>query len=197
MIQNGNVAQPGWLAALVLAAVLVLAACGGGETPANTGGYGSAGTAAEDAAGDAPTEAAATDADEAAPGEPTDTLQISTAGEQLRFDKEELGPVPAGESVTLTFDNSSRANPHNWILLDTSSQEAAAEFNSVGQTTGPDANYMPEDDSLVLANTALLQPTEVGEVTFEAPPPGEYIYVCTVPGHYAAGMRGVLTVVDE
>ncbi|HEU5090712.1 MAG TPA: plastocyanin/azurin family copper-binding protein, partial [Roseiflexaceae bacterium] len=32
------------------------------------------------------------------------------------------------------------------------------------------------------------------EVTFKAPAPGTYTFLCTYPGHYAAGMKGTLTV---
>ena len=33
------------------------------------------------------------------------------------------------------------------------------------------------------------------EVTFDAPTePGEYVYLCSFPGHYAAGMKGLLVV---
>jgi uncharacterized cupredoxin-like copper-binding protein len=47
-----------------------------------------------------------------------------------------------------------------------------------------------------MANTELLEAGANGETTinFTVSDAGEYIYVCTVPGHYAAGMHGVLTV---
>ena len=43
--------------------------------------------------------------------------------------------------------------------------------------------------------TGLAGPNETVEVTFAAPTaPGSYAFVCSFPGHYALGMRGVLTV---
>jgi uncharacterized cupredoxin-like copper-binding protein len=46
----------------------------------------------------------------------------------------------------------------------------------------------------VIATTAVLNAN--GEETKEAPAQsaGTYTYICTVPGHYAAGMKGTLTV---
>jgi azurin len=50
----------------------------------------------------------------------------------------------------------------------------------------------------VLASTALAGPGETVEVTFKAPAvPGKYEYICSFPGHYAAGMKGVLVVAGK
>ena len=47
--------------------------------------------------------------------------------------------------------------------------------------------------TLVLAFTPLAAPKQAAEVTFTAPAPGKYPYICTFPGHYLL-MKGVLTV---
>ena len=42
---------------------------------------------------------------------------------------------------------------------------------------------------------ALLHSAETVEVTFTVPAkPGKYEFICTFPGHYTLGMKGVLTV---
>jgi azurin len=47
----------------------------------------------------------------------------------------------------------------------------------------------------VLAATKLAGNGETVEVTFDAPKtPGVYDFICTFPGHFAAGMKGTLTV---
>ena len=47
----------------------------------------------------------------------------------------------------------------------------------------------------VLASTDLAGPGETVQVTFKAPVAlGRYDFVCSFPGHYAAGMKGVLVV---
>jgi uncharacterized cupredoxin-like copper-binding protein len=42
--------------------------------------------------------------------------------------------------------------------------------------------------------TALLQPGKTARLTVTFSKKGRYAYLCTVPGHAAAGMRGVFTV---
>ncbi len=125
-------------------------------------------------------------------------LEIANRGEQLLFNKEQLGPIPAGASVTLFFKNTSIVNPHNWVLLNTDDQQEAAAFAMRGATEsdGAAANYLPKDTSLIIAHTRLLaaEQNESDTITFTAPPPGRYIYVSTVPGQYQAGMWGVLIV---
>ena len=39
----------------------------------------------------------------------------------------------------------------------------------------------------------MTEPGGAEEVTFDAPPPGQYPYICTDPGHYLV-MKGTLTV---
>lgn len=47
----------------------------------------------------------------------------------------------------------------------------------------------------ILASTGLAGGGQTVSVTFKAPTaPGTYTYVCTFPGHYNGGMKGVLTV---
>lgn len=48
----------------------------------------------------------------------------------------------------------------------------------------------------MLASTPLAGAGETVEVTFRAPStaPGTYTFLCSFPGHFAAGMRGTLVV---
>jgi uncharacterized cupredoxin-like copper-binding protein len=48
-------------------------------------------------------------------------------------------------------------------------------------------------DHDMLVHMPLAKPGESSEVTFTAPEPGKYPYICTVPGHYMM-MKGVLTI---
>jgi azurin len=45
----------------------------------------------------------------------------------------------------------------------------------------------------VIASTPVLGPKQTAEVTFKAPAPGVYPFVCSFPGHVAL-MKGTLTV---
>ena len=47
----------------------------------------------------------------------------------------------------------------------------------------------------VIKATKLLGPNETDTVTFTAPQvPGQYLYVCSFPGHYTQGTKGFMTV---
>jgi uncharacterized cupredoxin-like copper-binding protein len=196
-----------WLISGVLALALAMTACGGGGGAATDDGGGDAATEEEAEGGEAAEggdgeaaegdgEAAEGDGEAAGGGEASTDLTIANQGEQLLFNKDALGPVPAGEEVSLTMTNDSVVNPHNWILLNTSDEAEAEAFALEAETYPAEENHMPPDAELVMANTELLEAGANGETTinFTVSDAGEYIYVCTVPGHYAAGMHGVLTV---
>ena len=49
----------------------------------------------------------------------------------------------------------------------------------------------PGSEKDVLAHTKLLGPGESDTITFTAPfIPGDYVYLCSFPGHYAQGTKG-------
>jgi hypothetical protein len=62
-----------------------------------------------------------------------------------------------------------------------------------GLKYGEKAGYIDINDPDMLVHTPLAKPGETSDVTFTAPEPGTYPYICTVPGHYLM-MKGVLTV---
>lgn len=56
-------------------------------------------------------------------------------------------------------------------------------------------DYVPLGAKEVLAHSKLLGPGESEVVTFNAPYiPGDYLYVCSFPGHYSQGTKGFMTV---
>lgn len=118
-------------------------------------------------------------------------LNVEADGENLAF-KETTLSTAAGGQVTVNFNNTSTANQHNWVLVN-GGDDVAARVDEASIAAGPDKGYIPEGPD-VLAHTKLLNATEKDTVTFTAPAAGSYTYICTVPGHYAAGMKGTLTV---
>lgn len=154
------------MAVVVLGVSLLLAACGGG------GGTTTGGGGAPAASG------------------PT-TIELASDGENLAFDKTTLSAT-AGQEVTLTFNNTSAVQQHNWVLV-SGGENAAAEIATEGITTGLAANYLPTDNANVLFHTSVLEGGESETITFTAPAAGSYLYICTVPGHYPL-MQGTLTV---
>jgi azurin len=94
------------------------------------------------------------------------------------------------------MSNDSIVNPHNFILLNTSDQAQVEEFVAAAEAAGESAGYIPSDTSMIIASSELLAAGSNASdtISFASPAAGEYTYVCTVSGHYAAGMWGNLTV---
>lgn len=114
----------------------------------------------------------------------------------MTFDKEEIFAKP-GELITIRLTTVTEYKPrqmsHNWVLLkQTVNVQAfvdASEKSAVNDFIDP----LREDE--VIAYTAMASGGETVEVTFRAPErPSKYMYLCTFPGHFFAGMRGTLTV---
>ena len=106
-------------------------------------------------------------------------ITVSAVGETLTFDTASIS-ASSGAEVTITFDNPSVNNHHNLVIVENGTKDAVA---TDGTAAGPANNWVAPGDDRVIANTALLAPGASGEVTFIAPAPGTYQFVCTFPGH--------------
>ncbi|GMQ78771.1 MAG: plastocyanin/azurin family copper-binding protein [Anaerolineae bacterium] len=108
-------------------------------------------------------------------------LNVSVKDE-FNFDPNTLS-VKANDEITLTFENTGTLK-HAFALL----------------KEGVDLEHALEEDEEELHEELLLEIHEIasGEratETFTAPSaPGDYVFLCTVPGHAEAGMVGTLTV---
>ena len=118
-------------------------------------------------------------------------LQISSVANTMAFDKKEM-TVPTGAEVHITFKNNSTMStlPHNWVLIKPGTEASVA---ASGLKMGETAGYLDVRDKNMIEHTPFAKPGETVELTFTAPEPGTYPYICTVPGHYMM-MKGVLTV---
>lgn len=56
------------------------------------------------------------------------------------------------------------------------------------------AGAMPHDFAINGKKTPLIDPGKTARVAVEFPKAGKFDYVCTVPGHAAAGMQGTFTI---
>ncbi|HSL21265.1 MAG TPA: plastocyanin/azurin family copper-binding protein [Vicinamibacterales bacterium] len=82
---------------------------------------------------------------------------------------------------------------HNWILLKKGTDEKA--FVNASALARDTAFIAPAQKANVLFATSLIGAGEKTEVTITVPKvAGAYPYVCSFPGHWAAGMKGTLTV---
>lgn len=157
-----------WFLSLVLASMLILSACGGGTTGGTSGGTTAAGGGAAAA-----------------------NLNLTTPGEQLAFQPAAL-TAKSGAAVKVTFKNGSAAQQHNFVLVK-GDDSVAAKVDEAGTAAGPSTGYIPQDPNII-GSTKLLNGNETGTAEFTAPAPGTYTFLCTFPGHYAAGMKGTFTV---
>ncbi|HEX7663047.1 MAG TPA: plastocyanin/azurin family copper-binding protein [Polyangiaceae bacterium] len=116
---------------------------------------------------------------------------IGTVGDTMAYDTTTFA-VKTGQSVHLTLKNNgtSQAMKHNWVLTQPGKE---ADVANAGMTAGETLNFVKTGDTNVIASTPLSQPGSSVEVTFTAPAPGKYPYICTYPGHYQT-MKGTLEV---
>jgi azurin len=130
----------------------------------------------------------------AAPAGPR-TIEIK-ASDTMKFDVTTITAKP-GEPIRVRLIAVGTlpkiAMSHNFVLLkSTANAKAFAEKAMTANTTG----YIPADlKPQIIIASALIGGGEKTEVSFKAPTaPGKYPYLCTFPGHFQAGMTGVLVV---
>jgi azurin len=114
-----------------------------------------------------------------APQAPPKEVTIQ-ADDKMRYDVTAFDATPGQNFVLL--DRIINTGNIQSAFLDKASTEASQE-------------YVPQGAKEVLASSKLLGPGESDVVTFNAPYiPGEYLYVCSFPGHYSQGTKGIMTV---
>jgi azurin len=119
-----------------------------------------------------------------------------TAGDDMKFSVTAITAKP-GEELTVTLKATGSmprvAMAHNFVLLKPGVDATA--FVNAGASASTTDFIAPANKAQVLASTKLVGNGETVEVTFKAPAkPGTYTYLCTFPGHFVSGMKGVLTV---
>lgn len=123
-------------------------------------------------------------------------VRIQAVPEQLIFDLKWF-VVEAGKPVQIVLDNPD-AMQHNLIISEPGSlQEVGTKGAMVPLPTDPDVKPYVPDTPLVLYASRLLNGGETERLNFTAPAkPGEYVYLCTFPGHWVR-MYGVMLVVEN
>jgi azurin len=175
--------MPQYIKLLVLLLVLTSVACS--APPANT----TSGTAAATAT------SAASPATPATPVHDGRPIEVS-GDDTMKFSVTEI-PAKPGERLSVTLVNLGTTPKfsmgHNWVLL---APMPDVQPFLVAAAEAVTADYVPATHKdRILAATKLLGPKERDTVTFTAPTtPGRYEFLCSFPGHYQVGMRGVLIV---
>ncbi len=132
-----------------------------------------------------------------APQAPPKEVTIQ-ADDKMRFDVTAIEAAP-GQKIVVTFKNVGTTPKfsmgHNFVLLDkTVNEQNVTKFLDAASMDAAH-DYVPPGSKEVLAHSKLLGPGETETVTFNAPyVPGQYLYLCSFPGHYSQGTKGFLTV---
>lgn len=143
---------------------------------------------------------------EAAPAKKEPTPALSEDEKSYTF-KMEVGDglnystnrieVKAGKKMELTLVHTGslpkNTMGHNFVLLKKGTEMAKFATAAMGAFA---TDYIPaEQKDAVIAHTKVVGGGESDTVAFKIPGPGEYIYLCTFPGHYAS-MNGKLVVTE-
>jgi len=121
-----------------------------------------------------------------------------TAGDDMKFSVVAINAKP-GELLTVRLKSTGTlpkiAMGHNFVLLKSTANLLDFANDPANAQARATDFIAPAHKDKVLAQTTMIGPGETAEVTFKAPDAaGAYNYLCTFTGHFAAGMRGRLTV---
>ena len=119
-----------------------------------------------------------------------------TGNDQMQYDKKAI-EVVTGQKVTINLKHIGKlpkaAMGHNVVILKPGSALPAFAMKCAPQAAN---DYLPQDEeskAMMVAHTKMIGGGESTSVTFTAPEPGAYPYLCSFPGHFGV-MQGVMTV---
>ena len=120
-------------------------------------------------------------------------ITISTIEDKMLYDIKEFN-VETGKSVILTFKNKDFP-PHNLLIVKPGKADEVANLAIALGNDGFGKQWRP-DTPMILWGSTMIDYDEETVISFTAPTPGDYPYVCTFPGH-AMMMRGVMKVTPK
>ncbi len=184
----------GYLLSSAAATPILLSACQSGSSdggPSDSPPKAPAARAPEPSAPEQTENAAERPAAEAT-GEPqTVTLQV---GDNIKYSTNRI-EVKSGAPIEVTIEHTGKlakeAMGHNFVLLAKGTDMNTFANAAMGAV---DNGYIPPNmEKAVIAHTEIVGGGESDTITFPAPAPGEYVYLCTFPGHYM-NMNGKMIV---
>lgn len=132
-----------------------------------------------------------------APAQAQDVRTIEVVGaDNLQFDVTLIEAEP-GETLRIVFTTVSNMPPqamsHNLVIMDL---ETDLDAFAMASMMAADNDYLaPDFEDQIIAATEMVGGGETSTIEFTVPEtPGDYDYICTFPGHYQAGMVGILRV---
>jgi putative membrane-bound dehydrogenase-like protein len=121
------------------------------------------------------------------------TIQMGVIANELKYDKASF-TVKAGQQVTIDFTNNDFMQ-HNLLIGKSGSLEIIGKAGDqlARDPQGVTMNFIPKIPEVLFA-IPLVNPEGTESLVFTAPTtPGEYPYLCTVPGHWRI-MNGIMIV---
>jgi azurin len=123
------------------------------------------------------------------------TIEI-TGGDDMKYSVTKID-AKRGETIRIVLKSVGTipkvAMAHNVVVLTLGADQI--KFSQAGAMARATDFIPPDMKGQVVAASKLAGPGETVEVTFKVPAKaGAYPYICTFPGHFAAGMRGDLVV---
>ena len=123
-------------------------------------------------------------------------VRIEAVPEQMIFDRKWF-VVEAGKPVQIVFYNPDVMSHNLLVGTPGSLKEIGTAASTMAPSNDPAVKPYVPDSPLVLQSTRLINWGETERLSFTAPKePGQYVYVCTFPGHWVR-MYGVMLVVDK
>ncbi len=95
--------------------------------------------------------------------------------------------VKTGEAVRFVVTNASSID-HDFTLGDTATQSAHRKEMAEAMQAGHEAHHHQD------GNAITVQPGAAKVLSWRFTKPGSFEYDCNMPGHFEAGMRGIITV---
>ena len=106
----------------------------------------------------------------------------------IEFDPESIA-VQRGETIRFVFENEGKL-PHDAFIGDAAAQAEHEEEVRAAEGEDGGHGHAPGD----IASGIVVDPGARGELTHRFDQAGELLIGCHEPGHYEAGMRGVIAV---
>lgn len=128
-----------------------------------------------------------------------DCEQVIEGNDALQFNSKAMSVSASCETFTVTLKHTGQlpANimGHNWVLTKSSDY---MDIGMAGMAAGLENDYVPQNDSRVIAYSKIIGGGESATVSFstaELSKSESYTFFCSFPGHYAI-MQGSLTVIN-
>ena len=125
--------------------------------------------------------------------------QTIEGNDMLQFNLKEIVMSSTCSEVTINLKHTGQLDGnimgHNWVLSKT---EDFMPLALAGGQAGPSENYVPSNDSRIIASTVIIGGGEATSVTFSLASLGvgeDYTFFCSFPGHYAI-MKGVFRIIN-